>query len=81
LRACMKPICTLLEPLESVNIITKKPSKAAVERSDICVVEAAGVISESACAYVLVDAFLDKFGGDSLVDIRANYKNYIKRIS
>ncbi len=80
LRACMKPICTLLEPLDSVNIITKKPSKAAVERSDICVVEAAGVIAESACAYVLADAFLDKFGGDSLQDLKANYKNYIKRI-
>jgi len=81
LRACMKPISTLLEPLESVNIITKKPSKAAVERSDICVVETAGVIAESACAYVLADAFLEKFGGDSLVDIKAGYRNYLKRIS
>jgi len=81
LRACMKPICTLLEPLDSVNIITKKPSKAAVERSDICVVEAAGVIAESACAYVLTDAFLEKFGVDALCDIKASYKNYLKRIS
>jgi chorismate synthase len=79
-RACMKPICTLLEPLESVNINTKKPSKAAVERSDICVVESAAVIGESVCAYVLADAFLDKFGGDSLQDISAGYKNYLKRI-
>ena len=80
LRACMKPICTLLDPLESVNINTKKPSKAAVERSDICVVESAAVIAESACAYVLADAFLDKFGADSLQDLLAGYKNYLKRI-
>jgi chorismate synthase len=81
LRACMKPISTLMKPLDSVNIITKKPSKAAVERSDICVVESAGVIAESACAYVLADAFLEKFGSDSLEDIKTSYKNYLKRIS
>lgn len=81
LRACMKPISTLLKPLDSVNIITHRPAKATVERSDICVVESAGVIAESAVAYVLVDAFLEKFGGDSLSDIKANYKIYLKRIS
>ena len=79
LRACMKPICTLLNPLESVNINTKRPSKAAVERSDVCVVESAGVIGESVCAYVLSEALLDKFGSDSLQDILAAYKNYLKR--
>ena len=81
LRACMKPICTLMSPLDSVDINTKRPSKAAVERSDICVVEAAGVIAESVSAYVLTDAFLEKFGGDALRDIKDNYKNYLKRIS
>jgi len=81
LRACMKPICTLMNPLDSVNIKTKKASKAAVERTDTCVVSAAGVVAESACAYVLVDLFLDKFGSDSLADIKNNYKNYLKRIS
>ena len=81
LRACMKPICTLMNPLDSVDINTKRPSKAAVERSDICVVEAAGVIAESVSAYVLTDAFLEKFGGDALRDIKDNYKNYLKRIS
>jgi len=80
LRVCMKPISTLMNPLDSVNIITKKPSKAATERSDVCVVGAAGVVAESACAYVLADAFLEKFGGDSLPDIKLVYKNYIKRI-
>lgn len=80
-RACMKPISTLMNPLDSVNIITKKSAKAAIERSDICVVEAAGVIAESACAYVITDALLEKFGADALKDIKESYKNYIKRIS
>ena len=81
IRACMKPISTLMHPLESVNIITKKSSHAAVERSDICVVKSAGVIAESAAAFVLTDAFLEKFGGDFLKDIKISYQNYIKRIS
>jgi len=80
-RACMKPICTLMNPLDSVNINTKKSSKAATERSDTCVVEAAGVVAESAVAFVLADAFLDKFGSDCLKDIKVSYKDYLKRIS
>lgn len=81
LRACMKPISTLMKPLDSVTISTKKAVKAAVERSDICVVEAAGVVAESACAFVLAEAFLEKFGSDSLSDIKESYKLYLKRIS
>ncbi len=80
IHACMKPISTLLHPLDSVNIISRNPAKATVERSDICVVEAAGVIAESACAYVLADAFLEKFGSDNLSDIQKAYRNYQKRI-
>jgi len=80
-RACMKPISTLLNPLDSVNVMSKKPSPAAIERSDICVVEAAGVVAESALAYVLAEAFLEKFGGDALTDIKENFKHYLKRIS
>ena len=80
LRACMKPICTLMRPLASVNINNGKPAKAAVERSDTSVVEAAAVVAESAAAFVLADAFLDKFGRDSLRDIQESYKNYLKRI-
>ncbi len=80
LRGCMKPISTLMNPLDSVNIITRRPAKATVERSDICVVEAAGVVAESACAFVLADAFLEKFGQDSLKDIKAGFNNYLKRI-
>ncbi len=78
--ACMKPICTLMSPLDSVNITTKKADKAATERSDACVVEAAGVVAESVCAYVLAGAFLEKFGQDALSDIKESYRNYIKRI-
>jgi chorismate synthase len=78
--ACMKPISTLMKPLDSVNVLTKRSSKAATERSDICAVESAGVVAESVVAYVLADVFLEKFGGDSLADIRAGYQHYLKRI-
>jgi chorismate synthase len=80
IRTCMKPISTLMSPLDSVNIVTKKPSKAAVERSDVCVVGAAGVIAEGASAFVLADAFLEKFSGDSISDIKKSFSSYIKRI-
>lgn len=80
IRACMKPICTLMAPLDSVNITTKKADKAATERSDVCVVESAGVVAEAVCAFTLAGAFLEKFGKDSLSDIKENYKSYIKRI-
>jgi len=80
LRACMKPISTLMSPLDSVNVSTKRSAKAATERSDICVVESAGVVAESSCAYVLADAMLEKFGGDNLEDIKAGYKHYLNRI-
>lgn len=81
LRACMKPISTLMKPLDSVNINTKKSAKAATERSDICVVEAAGVVAESAAAFVLAQAFLAKFGSDCLTDIKESYSSYLKRIA
>jgi len=65
-RACMKPISTLLSPLASVNIVSRRPAKASVERSDICVVGSAGVVAESAIAFILADLFLEKFGADAL---------------
>lgn len=80
LSACMKPIATLMNPLDSVNVLTKRRAKAARERSDTCVVEAAGVIAESAAAYVLTDALIEKFGGDNLADIKGAYQVYLKRI-
>ncbi|MDD2752808.1 MAG: chorismate synthase, partial [Candidatus Omnitrophica bacterium] len=80
LRACMKPICTLMQPLDSVNILTRKPAKAATERSDIAVVQAAGVIAEASVAFCLAQAMLEKFGSDSLKEIKENFKAYLKRI-
>ncbi|MBM3246521.1 MAG: chorismate synthase [Candidatus Omnitrophica bacterium] len=80
IRACMKPISTLLNPLDSVNIASRKAAKATVERSDTCVVEAAGVIAEAGAALVLADALLEKFGGDNLPDIKKAYQAYQARI-
>lgn len=79
IRCCMKPISTLGRPLDSVDIITKKPTKAAIERADTCAVEAAGVIAEGAVAFELAKAFLEKFGSDAIGDIKADFKNYAKR--
>lgn len=79
-RACMKPIATLLAPLDSVDIRTKRGAKASVERSDTCAVESAGVVAESCLALVLADALLEKFGGDNLGDCKNAYSSYLKRI-
>ncbi|MCX8102866.1 MAG: chorismate synthase [Candidatus Bipolaricaulota bacterium] len=68
-RVAMKPLSTLLRPLESVDMKSKKPVKAHVERSDVCAVPAASVISEAILALVLADAFLEKYGGDSVTEI------------
>jgi chorismate synthase len=75
-RVAMKPIPTLRTPLRSVNIITKEPYEAAYERSDTCAVPAASVIGEAMTALVLARAFVDKFGCDSINEVRQNYKSY-----
>ena len=80
LRAAMKPIPTQRKPLRSVDIITKKPVEAAYERSDICAVPAAGVIGESMVALTVADAFLEKFGGDSMGETRRNYNSYMEYV-
>ncbi len=80
IKAAMKPIATLGNPLDSVNILTKKKAKAAVERFDTCAVESAGVIAENMVAFVLAGALLDKFGNDSLEDIKVSVANYKKRV-
>ncbi len=72
-RVTMKPLSTLMRPLDSVNIFTKEAVKAHVERSDVCAVPAASVIGEAILALVLADAFLEKFGGDSLEEIKERY--------
>ncbi|ACZ41031.1 chorismate synthase [Thermobaculum terrenum ATCC BAA-798] len=79
-QAALKPISTLLKPLDSADLITREPMKARYERSDICVVPAAGVVGEAMLAIVLWDAFLEKFGGDSLREIRRNYEGYIESL-
>ncbi len=76
-RGAMKPISTLLQPLESVDLNTKEPSKAAYERSDVCAVPAASVILENVVAFEIARAFVEKFGGDSMAEVRANYDNYL----
>ncbi|MSR77852.1 MAG: chorismate synthase [Candidatus Omnitrophica bacterium] len=78
--ATMKPISTLGQPLASVNMLTKQPEKADFERSDICAVPAGSVIGEALVAYVIADAFLEKFGGDSITEIKRNYDGYLKQI-
>lgn len=77
IKAAMKPIPTLRKPLCSVDINTKKPLKAAYERSDICAVPAAGVVGEAMTALVIADALLEKFGGDSMAEVKRNYKGYL----
>ncbi len=75
-RVYMKPIPTLKKPLMSVDVRTKQPFEAAFERSDTCVVPAAGVIAEAMLAIVLARAFIDKFGGDSLREMDENFAGY-----
>ncbi|MBI1911886.1 MAG: chorismate synthase [Deltaproteobacteria bacterium] len=81
LRAAMKPIPTLYKPLRSVDIDTKEPFKASIERSDVCAVPAAAVVAEAAVALEMAGEFLDKFGGDSIREIESNYKGYLKQIT
>jgi chorismate synthase len=81
LRAAMKPIPTLRRPLRSVDMNAKKPVQAAYERSDICAVPAASVIGEAMVALTIADAFLEKFGGDSIEEVTRNYNAYIEYVS
>jgi chorismate synthase len=80
-RAVIKPIATLAKPLSSIDLRSGEKVKAHYERSDICVVPAAGVIAEAMLAVVLADACLEKFGGDNLKETLANYRNYLSNIS
>lgn len=79
-RCAMKPIATLRKPLRSVNLSTKEPCEAAVERSDVCRVPSLGVIGEAAVAYELAQAFMEKFGGDAAGEILARYALYRKTL-
>ncbi len=79
-RGYLKPISTLRRPLESVDFETREPVKAAYERSDVCVVPAAGVIGEAMVALTLAQAALEKFGGDSLGEVKRNFEGYLKQL-
>ncbi len=80
-RGFLKPISTLRRPLESVDLDTRDSAKAAYERSDVCVVPAAGVIGEAMVAIVLAGSFLEKFGGDSLSETKRNYESYLAQVA
>nr|MBU1328248.1 chorismate synthase [Candidatus Omnitrophota bacterium] len=76
-RGYMKPISTLMDGLDTIDIDTKKQVKASTERSDVCAVSAAGVVGEAVLAFVIANMFLEKFGRDSIAEIDRNYKGYI----
>lgn len=79
-RGAMKPISTQYAPMASVDLLTKEPFKASIERSDICSVPAAGVIGEAVVAFEIARALREKFGGDSLEEMRHNYEGYLKSV-
>lgn len=72
-RAAMKPISTMPRPLPSVDFVSGEEVQAHFERADACAVPAAGVVTEAMVAWVLAEACLDKFGGDSLAEVRAHH--------
>jgi chorismate synthase len=80
-RVAMKPISTLMRPLGTVDVATGEAAAAVAERSDVTAVPAMGVIAEAMIAYVLADAFLEKFGGDSIGETRRNYESYLSHVA
>lgn len=74
IRAAKKPISTLQKPLESINMETKEPASASYERSDVCAISAASVIVENVVAFEIARAFIEKFGGDSIEEMRARWQ-------
>jgi chorismate synthase len=80
-RVAMKPIATLMKPLQTIDTTTSEVAAAVVERSDVTAVPAMGVIAEAMLALVLADAMLEKFGGDSLAEMRRNYDSYLAHVA
>ena len=78
IRAALKPIPTLAQPLASVDWQTKEPVTAAVERGDVCAVPAAAIVAEAVTAWVVASALMEKFGGDHLKETLLNYQNYLQ---
>jgi chorismate synthase len=77
----MKPISTLMQPLGTVDLRTGEPVEAVRERSDVCALPAAGVVGEAMVAIVLAQAVLEKFGGDSMRELRRNWEGYLAQIA
>jgi len=80
LRFAKKPISTLMQPLQSINLDSGEEAKAQSERSDVTAVPAAAVIAEAMTALVLADAYAEKFGGDSLREMRRNFDAYVVQL-
>ncbi|MFI5283711.1 MAG: chorismate synthase [Candidatus Dormibacterales bacterium] len=80
IRVAIKPISTMKKPLPSIDLNTKEKVEAHYERSDVCVVPAAGVIGEAMVALTLAEAFLEKFGGDSMAEVERNHRGYLESI-
>jgi chorismate synthase len=78
LRAAMKPFSTVPKPLATVDLATHRAAVAIKQRTDVCAVPAGGVVGEAAVAFVLADAVLEKFGGDSLPETRGNLDRYVE---
>jgi chorismate synthase len=81
LRAAMKPISTLMRPLDTVDLVTGGPSKAQAESTDVTAVPALGVIAEAMTALVVADALVEKFGGDAVPELEANLRHYLEVIN
>jgi chorismate synthase len=79
-RAAMKPLPTLMRPLRSVDLASREPAQALVERSDVCAIEALAVVAEAVVAFELAAAAREKFGGDSLGDFTGAHRAYLRRI-
>jgi len=80
IRGYLKPISTLRRPLGSVSFETREPVRAAYERSDVCVVPAAGVAAEAMVALTLAQCALRKFGGDSMIEVKRNWQGYLDQL-
>lgn len=76
IRAAFKPIATMKKPLKSIDLKTKEPCEAHFERSDICAVHSAAVVGEAVCSFAVANAFFEKFGGDSLEEVKAHYSSF-----
>jgi chorismate synthase len=80
-RVAMKPISTLMKPLATVEMKTGEAASAVAERSDVTAVPAMGVIAEAMLAFVVAQAMVEKFGGDSLKEMRRNFDGYVEQIA